>query len=167
VARFPRPKASPPPEAAGFLLPLSATASLLLLLSSVSLQAAALQARSKVQAGQRLRQAEDQLMSAAQHLLAGTATPAVGQTGLVGPVAYRLVAFDGPHWNGAPAGGLQRGQAVAILELQPSAEQPRAPRAAFGLELARAVTPSGFGAQQLLAFRELGLRGRASQGVAP
>ena len=168
MVRFPRPKASPPPEAAGFLLPLSATASLLLLLSSVSLQAAALQARSKVQAGQRLRQAEDQLMSAAQHLLAGSATPAVGQTGLVGPVAYRLVAFDGPNWHGAlAAGGLQRGRAAVTLELQPSAEQPRALRAAFGLELARAVTPEGPGAQQLLALRELGLRGRASQGVAP
>lgn len=140
---------------------------MLLLLSSVSLQAAALQARSKVQAGQRLRQAEDQLMSAAQHLLAETATPAVGQTGLVGPVAYRLVAFDGPHWNGSPAGGLQRGRAAATLELQPSPEQPRALRAAFGLELVRAVTPEGPGAQRLLALRELGLRGRASQGVAP
>lgn len=168
MARFPRPKASSPPQAAGFLIPLSATASLLLLLSSVSLQAAALQARSRAQAGKHLRQAEDQLMSAAQHLLAGTATPAVGQAGLVGSVAYRLVAFDGPHWSGAlAAGGLQRGRAAATVELQPTAEQPRALRAAFGLELARVVTPEGPGAQQVLALRELGLRGRASQGVAP
>ena len=168
MARFPRSLASPPPLAAGFLLPLSATASLLLVLSSVSLQAAALQARSQVQAGQRLRQAEDQLMSAAQHLLAAPATPVVGQTGEVGPVAYRLVAFDGPHWDGAlAAGGLQRGRAAATLELQPTAEQPRALRAAYGLELSRTLTPEGPGSQQLLAVRELGLRGRTSNGVAP
>lgn len=126
MARFPRSLASPPPMAAGFLLPLSATASLLLVLSSVSLQAAALQARSQVQTGQRLRQAEDRLMSAAQHLLAAPATPVVGQTGQVGPVAYSLVAFDGPHWDGAlAAGGLQRGRAAATLELEPTAEQPQ------------------------------------------
>ena len=163
MARFPRSLASPPPMAAGFLLPLSATASLLLVLSSVSLQAAALQAR-----GQRLRQAEDRLMSAAQHLLAAPATPVVGQTGQVGPVAYRLVAFDGPHWDGAlAAGGLQRGRAAATLELEPTAEQPRALRAAYGLELSRTLTPEGPGSLQLLAVRELGLRGRTSNGVAP
>ena len=107
-------------------------------------------------------------MSAAQHLLAVPATPVVGQTGQVGPVAYRLVAFDGPHWDGAlAAGGLQRGRAAATLELQPTAEQPRALRAAYGLELSRTLTPEGPGSQQLLAVRELGLRGRTSNGVAP
>ena len=107
-------------------------------------------------------------MSAAQHLLAKPATPAVGQAGQVGPVAYRLVAFDGPHWDGAlAAGGLQRGRAAATFELQPTAEQPRALRAAYGLELARTFTPAGPGSQQLLALRQLGLRGRTSQGVAP
>lgn len=167
MARFCCSLASSPPTAAGFLLPLSATASLLLLLSGVSLQVAALQARSQVQAGRRLRQAEDQLMSAAQHLLAEPVTPAVGQTGQVGPVAYRLVAFDGPHWDGAlAAGGLQRGRAAATLELQLTAEQPRALRAAYGLELARSLTPDGPGSLQLVAVRELGLRGRTSQGVS-
>jgi hypothetical protein len=79
-----------------------------------------------------------------------------------------LVAFDGPHWDVAlAASGLQRGRAAATLELQPTAEQPRALRAAYGLELSRPVTPEGPGSKQLLAVRELGMRGRTSNGVAP
>ena len=103
----------------GFLLPLSTAASLLLMLSSLSLQAAALQSRSQVSAGQRLRQAEDGLMSAAQHLLADPLSvdqlaARVGETGQVGPVAYRLVSLTGPSWQdtaeaGAPANAA-RGQ---------------------------------------------------------
>jgi hypothetical protein len=51
------------------------------------------------------------------------ATPVVGQTGQVGPVAYRLVAFDGPHWDGAlAAGGLQRGRARPARHPDTSAE---------------------------------------------
>ncbi|MBD2422756.1 hypothetical protein [Cyanobium sp. FACHB-13342] len=156
----------------GFLLPLAASTSLVLVLSSLSLQAAALQARGQVQGGQRLRQAEDALMSAAQHWVAGAAGQLAGgelegQTGQVGSVAYRLVAWEGPRWP-EPAGldGLQRSQAVATLELVPTAEQPRPLRAAFALELARPVAPAA-GGVRLLALRELGLRGRAAQGVAP
>jgi hypothetical protein len=70
MARSPRSSS----EQDGFLLPLSTAASLLLMLSSFSLQAVALQSRSQVIAGQRLRQAEDQLMSAAQHLVADPLT---------------------------------------------------------------------------------------------
>ena len=74
------------------------------MLSSLSLQAAALQARSQVSAGQRLRQAEDGLMSAAQHLLARSISvdqlaARVGETGQVGQVAYRLVLVEGPSWQ--------------------------------------------------------------------
>ena len=156
---------------AGFLLPLSATASLLLVLSSLSLQAASLQARSQVQAGQRLRQAEDALMSAAQHLVAVVGPPlangdSVGHTGQVGSVAYRLVQWDAPLWpTTTGVDGLQRSQAMATLELLPTAEQPRPLRAAFVLELARPAAPAA-GVVRVLALRELGLRGRVAQGVA-
>ena len=167
MSRFQRPVAD-----GGFLLPLASSTSLLLVLSSLSLQAAALQARSQVQGGQRLRQAEDALMSAAQHWVAGAADQLAageleGQTGQVGAVAYRLVAWEGPRWQ-EPAGpdGLQRSQALATLELLPTAEQPRPLRAAFALELAQPVAPDA-GGVRVLALRELGLRGRAAQGVAP
>lgn len=160
------------------LLPLSVSASLLLVLSSLSLQASALQARSQVQAGQRLLQAEDQLMSAAQHLAAQhqAANPQaveqlagrVGHKAQVGPVAYRLVRLDGPSWSPQPAAAApQQGQAELTLELLPSADQPRPLRAAFALELARASSAAGPGPVQLQALRELGLRGRAAVGVAP
>ncbi|MDA0718072.1 MAG: hypothetical protein O2839_07655 [Cyanobacteria bacterium] len=84
------------PAQDGFLLPLSTAASLLLMLSSLSLQAVALQSRSQVNAGQRLRQAEDQLMSAAQHLVADPLkvdqlSSQVGEAGQVGPVAELLL----------------------------------------------------------------------------
>jgi hypothetical protein len=159
----------------GFLLPLATSTSLVLVLSSLSLQAAALQARSQVQAGLRLRQGEDALISAAQHWVAGAegalaAGALEGQTGQVGSVAYRLVAWEGPIWE-HPAGsdGLQRSQAVVTFELLPTAEQPRPLRAAFGLELARPVAPevAGVGVVRVLALRELGLRGRTAQEVAP
>ena len=157
----------------GFLLPLSTAASLLLMLSSLSLQAAALQSRSQVSAGQRLRQAEDGLMSAAQHLLADPRSvdqlaARVGETGQVGPVAYRLVRVEGPSWqDAAEAGSSQRGQAVATLELLASAEQPRALQAAFALELTRQAAPEGLAPSQLVALRELGLRGRSAAVGAP
>jgi len=158
----------------GFLLPLAASTSMLLVLSSLSLQAAALQARSQVQGDQRLRQAEDALMSAAQHwvgqrLLTGELADGAleGQTGRVGSVAYRLVAWEAPRWP-EPAGldGLQHSQALATFELLPTAEQPRPLQAAFGLDLAQPVAPAA-GGVRVLALRELGLRGRAAQGVAP
>jgi hypothetical protein len=169
----------PQAQAAGFLMPLSAAASMVLLLSSVSLQAAALQARSQVQAGQRLRVAEDQLMSAAQQFvaerLAGgpvdaapTSTSPVGAQGQLGDVAYRVVAFDGPHWQAElESDGRQRGRATATLELLPGGAVRHGQRGAFALELVRAVTPQGPGPEQLLALRELGLRGRAAAEVTP
>lgn len=123
-----------------------------------------MQARSQVHAGLRLRQAEDALMSAAQHLLAEPQAVEqlpnrVGEEGQVGDVSYRLVRFDGPSWQGQ-----QQGRAQAILELVPNAEQPHGMRAAFAWELTR-LQPEG--PVQVLAVRELGLRGRSAQEVAP
>ena len=161
------------PAQDGFLLPLSAAASLLLMLSSLSLQAAALQSRSQVSAGQRLRQAEDALMSAAQHLLADPLSidrlaTRVGEIGQVGPVAYRLVRVEGPSWQEmTEAGAPQRGRAVATLELLPSAEQSRPLQAAFALDLMRQPVPQVQPAPQLVALRELGLRGRPAAVGAP
>jgi hypothetical protein len=169
MARLPRSS----PEQDGFLLPLSTAASLLLILSSLSLQAVALQSRSQVSAGQRLRQAEDQLMSAAQHLVAGPLTidqlpRRVGEAGKVDTAAYRLVKFDGPNWQEpAEAGAPQRGRAVATLELLASAEQPRPLQAAFALELMRQAAPEGLAPAQLVSLRELGLRGRPAAVGAP
>lgn len=60
----------PPPGGGGFLLPISALASLLLLLGSLSLQSLSLQGRLRGEAEQRLQEAEDRLVSAAQMLVA-------------------------------------------------------------------------------------------------
>ena len=157
------------PAQDGFLLPLSTAASLLLMLSSLSLQAVALQSRSQVSAGQRLRQAEDQLMSAAQHLVADPLTvdqlpSRVGEAGQVDSAAYRLVKVEGPNWQEpAKAGAPQRGQAVATLELLASAEQRRPLQAAFALVLER----KGLAPAHLVSLRELGLRGRPAAVGAP
>ena len=164
-----------PPSQGGFVLPLATSLALVLLLSSLSLQAAALQSRSQAHAGQRLRQAEDALMSAAQHLLADPLSvdqlaTRGGETGQVGPVAYRLVRVEGPSWQDRPeAGAPQRGRAVATLELLASAEQPRPLQAAFALDLMRRAAPGGaaFPHPQLVALRELGLRGRPAAVGAP
>ena len=161
------------PAQDGFLLPLSTAASLLLMLSSLSLQAVALQSRSQVSAGQRLRQAEDQLMSAAQHLVADPLTvdklpSRVGEVGQVDSAAYRLVKVEGPNWQEpAEAGAPQRGRAVATLELLASAEQSRPLQAAFALELMRQAAPEGLAPAQLVSLRELGLRGRPAAVEAP
>ena len=161
------------PAQDGFLLPLSTAASLLLMLSSLSLHAVALQSRSQVSAGQRLRQAEDQLMSAAQHLVADPLTvdklpSRVGEVGQVDSAAYRLVKVEGPNWQEpAEAGAPQRGRAVATLELLASAEQPLPLQAAFALELMRQAAPEGLAPAQLVSLRELGLRGRPAAVEAP
>ena len=161
------------PAQDGFLLPLSTAASLLLMLSSLSLQAVALQSRSQVIAAQRLRQAEDQLMSAAQHLVADPLTvdqlpSRVGEAGQVDSAAYRLVKVEGPSWQEpAEAGAPQRGRAVATLELLASAEQPLPLQAAFALELMRQAAPEGLAPAQLVSLRELGLRGRPAAVEAP
>lgn len=161
------------PALDGFLLPLSTAASLLLMLSSLSLQAAALQARSQTSSGQRLRQAEDALMSAAQHLLAGSTSvdqlaARVGETGQVGPVAYRLVLVEGPSWQESAAlGEPQRGRLVLTLQQLATAEQPKPLQAAFRLDLARDMLPGGLTPPQLVGVRELGLRGRPVAVGAP
>jgi hypothetical protein len=56
--------------AAGFVLPVALAASLVLVLSSLSLQTTTLQTRSRLQSTQRLRHAEDALLSAAQKIVA-------------------------------------------------------------------------------------------------
>jgi hypothetical protein len=148
---------------------MSTAASLLLMLSSLSLQAVALQSRSQVSASQRLRQAEDQLMSAAQHLVAGPLIvdhlpSMVGDERQVDSAAYRLVKVEGPNWQEpAEAGAPQLGRAVATLELLASAEQPRPQQGAFALELER----QGQAPPKLVSLRDLGLRGRAAAEVAP
>ena len=60
----------PPADQAGFLLPLSLSAALILLLSSLSLSAAALQTHHHLDAERTRQKAQDQLASAA-HQLAG------------------------------------------------------------------------------------------------
>ena len=165
MARSPRSSS----EQDGFLLPLSTAASLLLMLSSLSLQAVALQSRSQVIAGQRLRQGEDQLMSAGQQLVSEPLTvdklpSRVAEVGQVDSAAYRLVKVQGPNCQEpAEAGAPQRGQVVATLELLASAEQRRPLQAAFALELAR----KGLAPAQLVSLRELGLRGRPAAVGAP
>lgn len=155
------------------MLPLSTAASLLLMLSSLSLQAAALQSRSQASAGQRLREAEDALMSSAQHLLGDLHSvdqlaTRVGKPDQVGPVAYRLVRVEGPSWQAtAKADAPQRGRAVATLELLASADQPRPLQAAFALDLQRQTAPEALATPQLVALRELGLRGRPAAVGAP
>jgi hypothetical protein len=56
------------PQPDGFLMPLSVAASLVLLLSGLSVQTAALQARARLEADLRRAQADDALASAAQQL---------------------------------------------------------------------------------------------------
>jgi hypothetical protein len=56
---------------------------------------------------------------------------------------------------------------VATLELLASAEQPRPLQAAFALELMRQSAPEGMAPAQLVALRELGLRGRTAAVGAP
>jgi len=155
----------------GFALPLALGGSLLLLLSSGSLQLLALHSRARVVDQQRRLQVEDLLASAAQQQIAALATqancllavdqsqwaavaPSCGlgdgqvaalQQGQVGGQGYRVAAYR-------PAGGAI---ASAELELQLTGERPW--RAAYRLGLA----PAAGATQQLqvTAVQELGLRG--------
>ena len=70
-----RRRARPPASEAGFLLPLSIAASLLLLLSSLSLQMAVLHSRRSQGASSESQQGEDALVSAAHRLAAALAGP--------------------------------------------------------------------------------------------
>ena len=104
-----------PARDAGFVLPLSITGALVLLLSSLSLQTLVLHTR-QVQAAERTRlQAEDRLASGAQRLAADF-LPAPG--GLAAPDARRpcvagLACNGDAEWLPArPAGGLAAGEPV-------------------------------------------------------
>lgn len=113
------------PAQAGFVLPLSLTGALVLLLSSLSIQSMVLQTR-QVQAAERVRlQAEDRLASAAQHWAAQ----------LQGPfVCLRPLASDSWQIQSLPAEcppdldskAFQQvelaGETVRLLSWQPSAE---------------------------------------------
>lgn len=152
------------------MLPLALSVSLLLLLSSLSLQALALQGGSLQAVQQRRRQQEDQLMTAAQQL--------------AGRLQRRhrcLLALDDSRWGAAgcaTAGELamlRQGQAQGPWRLvrywqEPSAEaggeglegraqlllqQGDQAAAAFALHWRR---PDPDAPPQLLAVRELGLR---------
>ena len=116
---------SHPATQAGFVLPLSLTGALVLLLSSLSIQSMVLHTR-QVQAAERVRlQAEDRLASAAQHWAAQ----------LQGPLSC-LRPLDSTHWQTQPLPvecppdldpkALQRvelaGETVRLLSWQPSAE---------------------------------------------
>ena len=156
----------------GFALPIALGGSLLLLVSSGSLQLLALQSRVRVAEQQRQLQREDMLASAAQQQVAALATqancllaveladwaavaPSCGlgadqvtalQQGQVDGQGYRIAAYR-PAAAAAPWS--------AELELQLTGDRPW--RAAYRLGLA----PAGEAAQQLqvTAVQELGLRG--------
>jgi len=156
----------------GFALPIALGGSLLLLISSGSLQLLALQSGVRVAEQQRQLQREDVLASAAQQQVAALATqancllavelaawaavaPSCGlmgdqlaalQQGQVAGQGYRVAAYR-PQTAMAPFS--------AELELQLTGDRPW--RAAFRLGLA----PAGEAAQQLqvTAVQDLGLRG--------
>jgi hypothetical protein len=144
----------PPVEQAGFLLPLSSTAALLLLLSSVSLQTASLQARRQLLLQVQQRQQLDLLASAAQQL--------VGRLRLQHPC---LLEQPSSAWEGAPcldgqaAQMLQQGQigahAYRLLSWQPTGA---------GAELRLGLAAGGPTAAFALVegdLRELGLQAAA------
>jgi hypothetical protein len=154
------------------MLPLALSVSLLLLLSSLSLQALALQGGSLQAVQQRRRQQEDQLMTAAQQLAgrlqrrhrcllaldeqawgaAGCATAgelaALRQGQGQGPGSWRLMRYS--QQPSAEAGGaLLEGRAQLLLQQGDQAA------AAFALHWRR---PDPDAPPELLALRELGLR---------
>ncbi|MCP9886719.1 hypothetical protein KBY96_02040 [Cyanobium sp. ATX 6A2] len=152
------------PGQEGFLLPMSMLVALLLMLSSLLLLTLALQSRLQAAVQRQRRQAEDELMSAAQ-VLAGrlqrqcpdllvlphSAWPdAHPCPGIEAGEGYRLVAY-------APGGGSQQanpdqGSGELVLEL--TGRDP-APRAAFAVHWI-AEPP------QLVGIEERGLRGADS-----
>ena len=155
----------------GFALPVALGGSLLLLLSSGSLQLLALHNRARVVDQQRHLQVEDLLASAAQQQVAALVTqancllavdlvqwaavaPSCGlgeeavaalQQGQVGGQGYRVAAYR-------PAAGAA---ASAELELQLTGERPW--RAVYRLGLAPAAASTA--QLQVTAVQELGLRG--------
>lgn len=153
------------------VLPLAMLGCFTLLLGSLSVQTAALEARLEQGASRRQRQAEDLLASAAQQLVgdlgghypcllslpleqwsaapadcAPAATLSRLQAGQVFGEGYRLLAWQP-----------QAGEAAAelLLELTPNAQVPAGPRrAAFRVALAAEAT-----GVRVVDLRELGLRG--------
>jgi len=96
-----KPTTPAPGSAAGFFLPLSFGVGLVLLLSSLSVQTAALHGTHLLAAELRQRQADDALASAAQQVAAQFNGP------------YRcLLATDSAHW---PAAGCGAGAGLAPL----------------------------------------------------
>ncbi|SBO43205.1 conserved exported protein of unknown function [Cyanobium sp. NIES-981] len=121
------------------MLPLAATASMVLVLSSLSLQAMALQERSRLAALQRLRSQEDQLMSAAQLV-----------TGRLQRRHRCLLALPASAWGQdascSPAAALAEllepatlPDPVRLLHYCPQPGEP--PQATLVLELASTPTP--------------------------
>ena len=156
------------------MLPLSLTVSLLLLLSSLSLQALALQGRSLQVVQQRRRLVEDRLMEAAQQVAgalqrqhrcllpladqqwAQAACVDAGQLaalrqGVAGEQGWQLLHY---RPQATSTGEADPGEAQAEMLLQASGGGPAA---AFALRFASGDSP------RLLGVQELGLRSAAAE----
>ncbi len=155
---------SSPPGQEGFLLPMSMLVALLLMLSSLLLLTLALQSRLQAAVQRQRRQAEDELMSAAQ-LWAGRVQRDCPEALTGGPLCagldagegYRVVSYE-------PGGGSQQenpDQGTGELVLELTGRDP-APRAAFALHWIEEPP-------QLVGIEERGLRASAAAGeeVAP
>jgi hypothetical protein len=158
-----------PPQASGFVLPIALLASLMLMLGSLSLQTVSLQERLRLAGLLRQRQAEDQLVSAAQQLVAGLnsqqacllslplehwAAPGLACAGAAMPLAPPAQA--GParllQWRPGPDA------AELLLELPAGGERQPARRGAFRVALAPRPGPAG-PQLQAVDLRWQGLRG--------
>ena len=169
----PRPRRFPsalPCRQDGFALPIAVGGSLLLLLSSGSLQLLALHSRARMVDQQRQLQVEDLLASAAQQQAAVLATQA--NCLLAVDLAQWTAVAPGCGLGGDQVAALQQGQvgsqgyrvaayrpaaaaASAELELQLTGERPW--RGVYRLGLAQAAGAPG--QLQVIAIQELGLRG--------
>ncbi len=175
-----------PPQQAGFLLPLSLTVVLLLMLSSMVLLTLALQSRLQAAVQRQRRQTEDQLMNAAQLWAGGVQRHCPealahahdrwdgqplgteqGCGGLEAGADYRLVSYA-PGGDPQPGTGPDQGTGELVLEL--SDAEP-APRGAFALHWRRqpvVLEPQGeegattLGPPQLMGLEERGLRAAAA-----
>jgi len=152
---------------------------LLLMLSSLLLLTLALQSRLQAAVQHQRRQAEDGLMSAAQHwaghvqrhcpeaLVGGSPCAEADE-------AYRLVSYvpDGGSLEESPAVGTGE----LVLELSGEAAPPNGARGAFALHWRRELLPAGegevevLGPPHLVGLEERGLRASAAEAgeeVAP
>jgi len=159
-------------RSAGLVVPIAVGGSLLLLLSSSSLQFLALQSRVQLVQQRKRLQLEDTLASAAQQQVAAlvnqapclltadaqqwsevagscglpSSTLAAMRTGQVGTQGYRLLSYR-------PAASLEAGGGSAELELQLTGQRPW--RARYQLTL----KPSLTGTLNVTVVQELGLAG--------